>query len=285
MGKKHTSRPSTTVPSDTRPIYEAITDLTDAFCRECLNEEYAEMCRGLAAALARKRPTPLARGKLEVWACGIIRAIGFVNFLDDPAQKPHVRFLDIAYAFRVADSTAAAKSALIRRMFRLGRFEPKWTLPGRLGDNPRVWMIEVNGIPVDVRYGPRQLQEAAFHKGLIPYIPADRNEGANAQSEQSLEMPDLVSAKAEVLEALRGFQRDIITLMRQPSLDMEKKKAVFRRMKQLSDEIIGEAKRSTDFNLRERLDSAYDEVKRFAERLSSKKGDGERPTLQQESGG
>ena len=84
MARTDASRPSTTVPSDARPIYEAITALTDAFCREYLNEEYAEMCRGLAAGLARKRPTPLARGKLEVWACGIIRAIGFVNFLDDP---------------------------------------------------------------------------------------------------------------------------------------------------------------------------------------------------------
>ena len=27
---------------------------------------------------------------------------------------------------------------------------------------------------VDVRYAPREVQEIAFNKGLIPYIPADR---------------------------------------------------------------------------------------------------------------
>jgi hypothetical protein len=27
---------------------------------------------------------------------------------------------------------------------------------------------------IDVRHAPRELQEIAFKKGLIPYIPADR---------------------------------------------------------------------------------------------------------------
>jgi hypothetical protein len=43
-----------------------------------------------------------------------------------------------------------------------------------MGDNPRVWILEVNGLLMDIRLAPRELQEAAFVKGLIPYIPADR---------------------------------------------------------------------------------------------------------------
>lgn len=67
--------------------------MTDAFCREFLNDEYAELCRKLAAALARKRPSPLLRGKPKTWACGIVRTIGWVNYLDDPSQKPHLKLL------------------------------------------------------------------------------------------------------------------------------------------------------------------------------------------------
>jgi hypothetical protein len=37
-----------------------------------------------------------------------------------------------------------------------------------------VWMLQVNGFVVDVRRAPRDVQEIAFNKGLIPYIPADR---------------------------------------------------------------------------------------------------------------
>jgi hypothetical protein len=40
--------------------------------------------------------------------------------------------------------------------------------------NPRVWMAEVNGLLVDLRNMPREVQEIAFAKGMIPYIPADR---------------------------------------------------------------------------------------------------------------
>jgi len=103
--------------------------------------------------------------------------------------------MDIAEALGVAETTAAAKSALIRRMFRLGRFDPKRTLPSRLGDNPRAWMMEVNGRTVDVRHAPRQLQAAAFYKGLIPYIPADRDERTSVQPKKSPETPDLASSE------------------------------------------------------------------------------------------
>ena len=42
--------------------------------------------------------------------------------------------------------------------------------------NPLVWMAEVNGYLVDLRHMPREVQEIAFEKGMIPYIPADRND-------------------------------------------------------------------------------------------------------------
>jgi len=34
-----------------------------------------------------------------------------------------------------------------------------------------IWTVEVNGFPMDVRYAPREVQEIAFKKGLIPYLP------------------------------------------------------------------------------------------------------------------
>ena len=46
-----------------------------------------------------------------------------------------------------------------------------------IGDAPysvNLWMVEVDGFIMDLRSAPRELQEAAFEEGLIPYIPADR---------------------------------------------------------------------------------------------------------------
>jgi hypothetical protein len=62
-------------------------------------------------------------------------------------------------------------------MLKIYQLDPNWTLPSRLDDNPMVWPLQVNGLPVDIRHAPRQLQEIAFNKGLIPYIPADRPQG------------------------------------------------------------------------------------------------------------
>jgi hypothetical protein len=151
--------------------------MTDVFCREFLNEEYAELCRKLALALARKRPSPLLRGKPDTWACGIVRTIGWVNYLDDPSQNPHLRLPLIDWAFGVAESTGQAKSKAIRKMFKIMNFDPRWTLPSKMDDNPKVWMLEVNGFIMNVRHAPREIQERAFEKGLIPYIPEDRAEG------------------------------------------------------------------------------------------------------------
>ena len=36
-----------------------------------------------------------------------------------------------------------------------------------------VWMIEVNGFVVDARHLRREIQEEAYRKGLIPYVPGD----------------------------------------------------------------------------------------------------------------
>ncbi len=76
------------VPKKMQAVYDAIVALTDKVCREHLNEEYAQFSRRLAATLCRKRLSPLVSGKPESWACGIVYALGQVNFLFDRSQTP-----------------------------------------------------------------------------------------------------------------------------------------------------------------------------------------------------
>jgi hypothetical protein len=85
-----------------------------------------------------------------------------------------MRATDIDDYFGVSSSGAAAKVAEIRKMFKLHPLDPVWTLPSLLDDNPLAWMVEIDGAVLDLRYAPRELQEIAFRKGLIPYIPADK---------------------------------------------------------------------------------------------------------------
>src|SRR3990172_4803149 len=54
------------LPEALRHDAEEIFKLTDPFCAEHLDAEYAELVRALIATLARKRPSPLARGDLRI---------------------------------------------------------------------------------------------------------------------------------------------------------------------------------------------------------------------------
>jgi Domain of unknown function (DUF6398) len=162
------------VPEPMRDKFASLSAKTDAFCKQYLNDEYAQLCRSLIAALCRKRPSPLSKGKEEVWAAGIIQALGTVNFLFDKSQDLYCSSANIAGFFNVGMSTAQGKSSLIRDMFDMSHFSVEWMLPSKMDDNPIVWMLTVNGFIMDIRDAPVEAQIVAYEKGLIPYVPALR---------------------------------------------------------------------------------------------------------------
>ncbi|MGO8949122.1 MAG: DUF6398 domain-containing protein [Ktedonobacterales bacterium] len=159
------------VPKDLQARFEEITHLTATFCHTYLDEEYAQLSRELTATLGRKRPSPLVRGKATTWACAIIHALGLVNFLFDASQTPHIAASQIWEHFELSSSTMQAKSKQIRDLLGMYPMDPEWSTPAMVEQNPLIWMLEVNGLIIDVRHAPREIQEAAFRQGFIPYIP------------------------------------------------------------------------------------------------------------------
>ena len=163
------------VPKAMQSTYDAIVELTDAVCKAHLNEEYAELARKLTAALARKRPSPLSRGQHKTWACGIVYALGSVNFLSDPSQNPHLTVHQLCDLFGVPQVSGYNKSKAIRDLMKIRPFEHTWCLPSRIDQSPVVWMLSVNGWIMDIRDAPLEAQIEALRRGLIPYVPALRD--------------------------------------------------------------------------------------------------------------
>jgi hypothetical protein len=162
------------VPKPMQATFDAIVALTDVFCRTHLDEEYAQLARQVTAALCRKRPSPLATGHLKTWACGIVYALGSVNFLFDKSQTPTMSATEVCAGFGASKSTGSAKAKVVRDILGMGQMDPQWYRPSKMEDNPLAWMILVNGFAVDVRQMPRDIQELAYEKGLIPYLPGER---------------------------------------------------------------------------------------------------------------
>lgn len=156
------------VPVDLRPVVGEIVALTDRACAECLDAEYAELCRRLVARLARKRPSPLMRGDTKIWAAGTIYAVGQINFLFDPSEPPHLSADQLATQLGVVESSMANKAALIRKSVELGVYEPDLTRRSMLEQHPLTWLVQVNGFLVDARTLPAEIQEEARRRGLIP---------------------------------------------------------------------------------------------------------------------
>jgi Domain of unknown function (DUF6398) len=81
---------------------------------------------------------------------------------------------DICAAFGVGQSTASAKARTISDTLNTSRMDPTWMLRGLIDQNPLAWMAEVNGMLVDLRDMPREVQVIAYENGMIPYVPEDQ---------------------------------------------------------------------------------------------------------------
>jgi hypothetical protein len=115
----------------------------DGFCASHLNDEY------------RQRPSPLLGGREPSWCAGVVHAIGNANFLFDKSQTPHCKPTLIYAHFGVSPGTGHAHSKKVRDLLRIAPFSPDWTLPS-------------------------QLETCA--KGLIPYVPAQRDQARSNTS-------------------------------------------------------------------------------------------------------
>jgi hypothetical protein len=153
------------IPRAMRPRVAEILAITDELCSACLDREYAALSRELVARLARKRPSPLARGDVRIWAAGALYALGQINFLFDRSQQPHLTADQLAAQLGVAKTTMANKAAAVRRTLDVAYFQPGLTRQSLYDDPPLGWMILAL---------PAALQEAARSGGLIADLQARR---------------------------------------------------------------------------------------------------------------
>lgn len=172
------------VPKQMQKTYDTIAALLSDFSRAHLNDEYEALCLHALEKLCRKRPSPLLSGRAASWAAGIVYAIGRNNFIFDKSQKIHMTKNEIGEGFGVAGSTAAAKGEEVTKALKIDMGRSEWCLPSKTADNPLLWMVSINGLPMDARYLPLEYQLICYNKGLIPYVPAMKDKPTSDSSEK-----------------------------------------------------------------------------------------------------
>ncbi len=160
--------------------------------RRAPRREYGALCRKAIARLARKRPSPLLRGEPRTWAAGVIYAIGMVNFLTDPTQKPHMTTDRLSEVCGVGKSTLSAKFRIIQDLLRLGGpMDPEYCRRDLLANNPLAWMVKVER--VHRRRAGRCRPRCRKRRGSAASFPISRNRrerdrsGPNHETESTSE--------------------------------------------------------------------------------------------------
>ena len=159
------------VPHAVKPCVGRVVTVTDAVCLEHLDQEYADLCRRVVGKLGRKRPSPLARGAPRIWAAGIVYAVGQLNFVFDPTQTPHATADQLSEWLGVKKTTMANKARLVRDTLKLSHLDGEFMRRDLVDASPLTWLLEVDGMLVDIRRAPMNLQLQALELGLIPYLP------------------------------------------------------------------------------------------------------------------
>ncbi len=164
------------IPKEMQKTYETISKILIDYSAEYLNKEYEGLCLHALEKLSRKRPSPLKSGRSDSWAAGIVYAIGSNNFIFDKSQSIHMTAKELVAPFGVAVSTASSKAAMIKKMLKIDYFHAEWCLPSEVADNTMLWMVSIDGLPYDARMLPVEVQEICYEKGLIPYVPAYKDQ-------------------------------------------------------------------------------------------------------------
>lgn len=86
--------------------------------------------------------------------------------MPDPASEPHVTADELSEAFGVAKSTMGSKARQVRYLLRISPFSPEFSRADVAAQNPLMWIIEVNGLAVDARHVPVDIQVGAFERGF-----------------------------------------------------------------------------------------------------------------------
>ena len=123
------------IPKANREWFSIIANMTNQFCEERLDDGYAEICQHVAGKLARKRDNKVTRGKKEIWAAGIIYAVGQMNFLFDKSFEPYQSADDICQYFGTSKSTTSQKAKLIRDLVGMDDYwDPEYSTPHMLNN-------------------------------------------------------------------------------------------------------------------------------------------------------
>lgn len=143
---------------------QKLVEMTAGFCKERLDEDYRQLCQKLIEKLSRKRNVPFLSGRIEIWAAAIVYSLGSINFLFDQSFEPYATAEDVCNYFGTSKSTTSQKAKVIRDMFKMGYYDQEFSTAHMKENSPFSNLAMVNGLIVDRRSLPPEIQSFLSRK-------------------------------------------------------------------------------------------------------------------------
>ncbi len=151
------------IPANRKVRLREIVTITDRFCEDA---EFRRLCRSMAVVLCLKG-VPLESRKAAGWAAAIVYSLAWVN----TGHPLHNAADEILSGIAVSPGRLMRRVRVLRKTLGLQRMDQRWSTRRTVGLNPRTWKVVVDGRPCDIRTAPRKVQEEAYRRGIIPFLP------------------------------------------------------------------------------------------------------------------
>ena len=138
---------------------ERIVNLIADFCAQKLNEEYLALADRVIKELAQTEPVPFMRGKPEIWAAGIIHALGSVNWMFDRSNKHYTPAADINSFFGTNGSTTSQKAMLIKDLLDMQQGDREFSTQDTIDNDPFAQFVMLDDMIVPMSMLSEELQQ------------------------------------------------------------------------------------------------------------------------------
>jgi Domain of unknown function (DUF6398) len=91
------------------------------------------------------------------------------QIVGDETQDSHHRCARLSEAFGVAKATMGSKARQVRDRLRISPFSPEFERADVAARNPLKWIIEVDGLAVDVRHVPLEMSRSPSDASCTPF--------------------------------------------------------------------------------------------------------------------
>ena len=137
---------SSNMPSGIPPKYQekyaVISEMITSYCGDRFDDGFKDLCLHALQKLCRKRTEPMATGRNNMWAAGIIYAMAQnCNMIGNNGNmligRPRYRLKsdDLCEAFGVSKGGVSEKAKVIRKELAITQGKEEWLLPSQRDDS------------------------------------------------------------------------------------------------------------------------------------------------------